>query len=93
MHLRHVVLEKIPEAELLFGQKLIPDEGKGLLLMHSEAPRIVLMHVLLQNGLFSAACELYMIEVYGLVAYLCEMVGTLVSLSYVPDLDASAYEN
>ena len=61
--------------------------------MHSEAPRVVLMHVLLQNGLFSAACELYMIEVYDLVAYLCEMVGALVSLSYVLDLDVSTYED
>ena len=93
MHLRHVILKKIPEAELLFGQKLIPDEGKGLLLMHSEASRIVLMHMLLQNALFSAACELYMIEVYDPAAYLYEMVGTLVSLSYVPDLDVSAYED
>ena len=61
--------------------------------MHSETPRVVLMHVLLQNSLFSAACELYMIEVYDLVAYLYEMVGALVSLSYVLDLDVSAYED
>ena len=93
MHLRHVALEKISKAELLFGQKLIPDEGKGLFLMHSEASRVVLMHVLLQNTLFSAACELYMIEVYDLVAYICEMLGTLVSLYDVLDLDISAYED
>ena len=61
--------------------------------MHSEASRVALMHVLLQNTLLSAACELYMIEVYGLVAYLYEMVGALVSLSYVLDLDVSAYED
>ena len=88
-----MALEKVPKAELLLRDVLIPDEGKGLLLMRSEASRIALMHVLLQNALFSAACELYMIEVYDLVAYLCEMVGTLVSLSYVLDLDASTYED
>ena len=93
MHLGHVVLEEIPEAELLLRDVLIPDEGKGLLLMYSKASRVVLMHMLLQNSLFSTACELYMIEVYDLVADLYEMVGTLVSLSYVLDLDVSAYED
>ena len=78
---------------MLLRDVLIPDEGKGLLLMRSEASRIALMHVLLQNALFSAACELYMIEVYDLAAYLYEMVGALVSLSYVLDLDVSAYED